>query len=235
MKEKEKELERSFNPLVLYLEDLEKIEKCFKQAGWKIEIETKDLIFESTEELKKQIVEKEQKSYLTRVKVIVKEQTEKDLYEGTYGRLEFSPDSDPLFYFTEDNTKNRGILSQIEDILDNRERKGVLSYSSLIISFIVWMGVILWGTPLIEKFSPLDVYQSLYSVLFMIFIHIFLWGGWSIKIRMTESALIILKRKEQTSFWQRNKEKIFWRIIVPVIAACLGGILGAFFTHLLNK
>ena len=54
MKKRTKELEYNFKPLVLYLDDLEKIEVCFKESDLETEIETEDFIFDSVEEFKKQ-------------------------------------------------------------------------------------------------------------------------------------------------------------------------------------
>jgi len=227
MKEKKKELEYFFKPLVLYLEDLEKIEKCFKQAGWKTEIETEDFVFESIEELKEQLVEKKQENYLTDLSFNAKKQTKKDLYERCYGWVRFYPNKNPHFRFLDDNIENRGLLSKIKELLDERERKGVLSDLFLIKSFAVCMLAIFFVPSLITKISPLNILQSVFSLLFLAVISI-LWGGWSLYIRATESTLVLLKRREQSSFWQRNKEKIFWRIIVPIIMLFLGAIISYF-------
>ncbi len=57
MKKKTKELEYYFNPLVLYLNDLEKIEEFFKEAGCNVKIETENFVLGNIKELKEQLVD----------------------------------------------------------------------------------------------------------------------------------------------------------------------------------
>jgi len=229
MRKKRKELKHSFSPVVLYLEDLEKIEHWFKETSWKLNIETENFVFESIEELKKQIVEKEQKACLTTLHF----EADKP---PNYARLYFNQSLGGSIEFYEDTNESRGILSRIQILLKDRKRGFLLNYKYILPTF--FLGLLFSGIFIfISLFLGTEILLKKIVVVIGWAIPLLFWSwfGWSWKINFSEGTLIFLKRKEQTSFWQRNKEKIFWRIIVPVIAACLGGILGAFFTHLLNK
>jgi len=236
MKKRKKNLEYSFGPLVLYLDDLETIEQHLKEPGWKVEIETENYVFETVKELKKQLVEKEQKSYLTELCFDITDNKEEDFFTNPIGQLRFSPTLHSHLNFEKDNTESSGILFKIQTLLEKKKRKFVLNYKYTPV--FMFLGFVFSGV-LIPLFLDKDFVQQLPAVVIVIYLvfmaFFWFWFIWSMRINEKESALIILKRKEQSSFWQRNKEKIFWRIIVPVIAACLGGTLVAFFTHLLNK
>jgi len=212
MKEKKKELEYFFKPLVLYLEDLEKIEKCFKQAGWKTEIETEDFVFESTEELKKQLAGKEQKPYLTSLHFAADK-------PPNYARLYFNQSLGGSIEFYEDTNESRGILSRIQTLLKDRQRVFLLNYRYILPAFylgFLFSGVLIvlslfLGTETLSKKIVVIIGWTL-PLLF------WSWFGWSWKINFTEGALILLKRKEQSSFWQRNKEEILKSITISVLS-----------------
>jgi len=233
MKKRKKNLEYSFGPLVLYLDDLETIEQHLKEPGWKVEIETENYVFETVKELKKQLVEKEQKSYLTELCFDVTAQKEEDFLANPIGRLWFSPTLHSHLNFEKDNTESSGILFKIQTLLEKKKRKFVLNYKYTPV--FMFLGFVFSGV-LIPLFLDKDFVQQLPAVVIVIYLvfmaFFWFWFIWSMRINEKESVLIILKRKEQSSFWQRNKEEILKGVIISGLSIAIWEFLKWFLIFL---
>lgn len=137
MRKINKPLREELPPVKLYLDDLKSICNVLKQKAKSIDITTEDYRVEDINQLKNIEIKK-----LHRLSI--------NCYDP-YISIDFTP-SGATIYFAEDSTYNRGILSEIEDILSNRK---VFLGRFLASLWGVFLGGMLVGGPVVGIFMML--------------------------------------------------------------------------------
>ena len=204
MRKLKKSITRELPPVKLYLDDLESICDILKQKAKGIDITTEDYKVEDVKQLKS--LETKKIHYLS-IKC-----------SDPYITMEFYPSSASIYY-AEDSTYNRGILSEIEDVLSKRKvflgrflasnwaacLNGALiggSFSAMI------------GMP--KTYTWLFLALELLFILSMIFLCRFAFRSYS--------TIILLERKREVPFWKRNSDQI----LVAIIAAIASSLVTVF-------
>lgn len=185
-----------FKPVVLYLDDLDKILEIIKEVCKKIIIKTSEYEIENLNELKK--LNKESLDYL-----MIRAEEPWLILEIDFSKL--------YLYIDEDDAISRGIFEKVKQILKNRKRK------------FSWLKEKLFQVPLLFIFSfglvvgisRKNIVLILIGVLFLVLLVMHL--SWDIKA----CNIIHLKRKtESKSFWKRKKDEI----IIAIISAIIGSV-----------
>jgi len=210
MKKLKKWIIKELPPVKLYLDDLDSIYEILRQKVKNIDIKTEDYVVEDVKQLKNLGTEK-----LHHLSIECSD-----------------PNIDIQFYpgwvkiqFYEDSTYNRGILSEIEDIINKRR---VLLGSFLTSNWAFFLNGGLFSGSLIGLWEMPQTYMWLFLALLLISILslIFLW-----KFRITSySTIMLLERKEETSFWKRNKDEVF----IAIISAIAGSLVTIFIMWISN-
>jgi len=121
-------------------------------------------------------------------------------------------------YISEDSTITRGILSQIEDILNKCKRK----IASILDSFSAYiiLGLLLsTSLVMISKFT--EGWLSITLVIFIILIFI-LYYGQTYRLSLHQHSTIILsERRERANFFKRNKDQIIVGLIIAIVSVGL--------------
>jgi hypothetical protein len=194
---------RSFRPIVLWRDDLERIIAILVARGEDVEIIAEEYSFETVAELVHHfgtihpltVLEiKGQKPYATL-----------DL-----GRLDAR-----LFVSSREN--GSGVFFELSKVLAAGQRRWPIIYSW---PFILTLG---WGNnvwPLLGKY--ITGWEFRYAVLDWLVIS-FSWMIWAMFIRLRRTSVVHLaRRSEAQSFSQRNKDQL----IVAIISAIVGALLG---------
>lgn len=210
MRKLKKSITKKLPPVKLYLDDLESIYDILKQKAKGVDITTEDYAVEDVKQLKN--LETKKIHYLS-IKC-----------SDPYVTMEFYPGWVKI-YFGEDSTYNRGILSEIEDVLSKRK---VFLGSFLASSWAFFLNGVLIGGSFSAMIGMSKTYTWLFLALELIFIllMIFLW-------RFTfrgYSTIVLLERKEELSFWARNRDQI----LVGIIAALVSSLVTIFVLWMLK-
>jgi len=208
MRKLRKPIIKELPPVKLYLDDLKSIHDLLQEKVKSIDITTEAYEVEDIKQLKD--LEVKEIHYLS-IKC-----------SNPYMSIEFRPSSASV-YFAEDSTYNRGILSEIEDILNKRK--------SFLRSFLTssWAELVLGGfvgfsfvamLVMLKNESLAYFWLFLGLVLLSIFfsVHSFRLGLWNY------CTIALSKRKEENSFWKRNRDQI----LVATIAAIAGSLVTIF-------
>jgi hypothetical protein len=210
MKRIKKPISKELPPVKLYLDDLKHIYEILKERVKSIEITTEDYEVEDINQLKNLEIKK-----LHRLSIEC---------SNPYITIEFHPSSASI-YFAEDSTYNRGILSEIEDIISKRKVFLGRFLTSFWANFLI--GGLIGGSFIGMLVMP-KTYAWLFLALELIFIlsMIFLWRF----AFRSYSTIILLERKEESSFWKRNRDQIF----IVIIGAIAGSLVTIFALWILN-
>ncbi|MDD5038394.1 MAG: hypothetical protein PHN78_03660 [Dehalococcoidales bacterium] len=200
-----KPISKELPPVKLYLDDLKAICDTLAQKAKTIDISVDTGI----EEYKVEDIEQLKKLETKKIhELSIK-------CSDPYITIEFKPGWVKI-YFGEDSTYNRGILSEIEDILQRRKVFGGRFLTSFWASFLVggliggsFIGMLVTSKTYVWLFLALE----LISILLMTFLWKFTFSGYS--------TIVLSESKEEISFWKRNRDQI----LVALIAATVGSLV----------
>ncbi len=204
MRKIKKPLKKSFPPVELYFDDLESICAILKQRVKSTNIIAEDYKMKSIKQLKKLGMKKTHHLLI-------------ECFEP-YLRIKFFANSAEI-YFAEDSAYNRVILSEIANIISKRKvlmGRFLTSFWAFALNGIITIGSF---TGMIFTFSK-DLVSSAWLCLGLLLLSIFsaillckLTFGWY-------STIVIFERKrEEDTFWKRNKDQLLIAIITATIAA----------------
>jgi hypothetical protein len=205
MKKVRKPIRKELPPVKLYLDDLESICAILKQKAKSIDITTEDYEVKDIKQLKN--LETKKLHYLSIE------------CSDPYITIEFD-EMWARIYFAEDSTYNRGLLSQIEDVLNKRKvflgrflaGSWAPALCGMLTSGSFFATIIMFARQLMS-YAWLCLALTLLFTLFTIFV--FRLG------LKSYSTIILLERKEKVSFWKRNSDQI----LVAIIAAIIGSLI----------
>jgi len=205
MRKVKKPIRKELPPVKLYLDDLESICAILKQGAKSIDITTEDYEVKDIKQLKNLEIKK---IHLLEIEC-----------REPYIHVEFYP-SWATIYFAEDSTYNRGLLSQIEDVLNKRKvfigrfltSSWAPALSGMLVGASFFAMVIMFARQLMS-YAWLCLALTLLFTLFTIFV-------FRIGLKCY-STIVLLERKERVSFWERNSDQI----LVAIIAALIGSLI----------
>lgn len=202
MKKQKVALNKDYNYLIVFLDDLKEIEELFKKHGsGDIYITTNGYEYESIEELT---------THLSQQKI---------------KNIELSV-HDPLVYLDINRSSNRlyssancdssiAVFHNINDILSKCQPKMSWLYNDKLLIFISILGVLL--SPFVAKIP--ENYISIVSVWFLLYCYYIFRV-----IFFRPSKILLINRHTQKNFFQRNKDKLILSLIT-VILTILGTLL----------
>lgn len=198
---------KQYLPLVIFLDDLQAIERFLKDSCSSVRFEAAGYRFDSWDEF----VSQTKMTNLRTVDVVAHDPFVHIDLERMWANLRVGTSAD----------QGAAIFYKLDHLLSQRLRtlKWLYSYQ-----FIFAMNAIVW---LWNRFIPksqigLGLSASLAS---------FAWVLWVLFIRIYRHSIIILKRRgEQGSFFERNKDNL----VVAVIAAAVGALIGVAATVFVN-
>ncbi|MGA2504299.1 MAG: hypothetical protein ABSG01_09440 [Anaerolineales bacterium] len=203
-----KDVSASFEPSVLYLDDIEHIIEIFKEASDKVNISTADYAIEDLNQLSKLKYES-----LNELNISI---------DNPHLSLHLKPDY--LMLFTSKNDLlSIGLFEKIKAFLLKKRRPFIW----LINNFVLWSIFSFIG--LYSFTGSLQNHYWIGATLSSILIIILgFWIWYYFRVQFKIHSVIILKNRIQApSFWKRNSDKI-WLIIMSALA---GGII----TFLIEK
>ena len=212
MKKIKKPITKELPLFKLYLDDLESIYDILKQNAKDIVIRVDTGSEEYQSEDIKQLKELETK----RIHDLSIE------CRDPYIRIGFYP-SFAEINFGEDSTYNRGILSEIEDIISKRKvslgRFLASNWTAGLSGALI--GISIFGIPIILRKEQEMSYVWLCLALLLIGILLAI-SSYRFALK-SHSTIVLIERKEEISFWRRNKDQI----VVAIIAAIIGSLITA--------
>lgn len=210
MRELKKTIFVYFPPVRLYLDDVEELFNILKKHAKSVNIETEKYELDDVAHLK---------------------EIKSDKIHGLWLRasdphicIHFENDNARV-YISEDTTLNRGILSEIEDVINRCRRRIVHIFHKSHPSF--WL-------PAVAVASIVQAYEYtngwLFSTLVALIITPIVLGfifDWRITFHQY-STIVLAERHEQDSFFKRNRDGIIVGFIVAIIAAAVTWLLVKF-------
>ena len=136
--------------------------------------------------------------------------------EEPYISIDLQPSHGRL-YISEDSTINRGILSQIEDILNKCERKIIRIFNSLPFAILVGLlfGAVIGVILKFEGWLAVVLFISLVIIGISLILK-------SYRLSLHQHSTIILsERLERANFLKRNKDQIIVGLIIAIISVAL--------------
>jgi len=208
MKKLKKPLTKDLPPIKLYLDDLEAIFYVLEQKVKGIDITTEDYKLEDIKQLKSLEI---RKIHYLSIRC-----------NDPYMSIEFRGNSASI-YFAEDSTYNRGILSEIEDILNKRKAFLGRFFASNWATFVLggfsgFSFVVMLAMLRNESLAYFWLFVGLVLLSIFFSVHSFRLGLWNY------CTIALSKRKEENSFWKRNRDPI----LVAIIAAIAGSLVTIF-------
>lgn len=195
MKKIEKSIIKNYLPVKVFLDDLEAIESALKEFAENIVIETDGYSFSSTDEL------------ITKYKNQSIRTLEISIYNPCYIHIEFSPLWVKL-YSGSDSTSATGLFYKLDSILSSATRKPEFFYSYTF--FILFTVIINASSFFLPK--ELKVVAIICNSIYIIWVCYFSY------IRLMNSAKIIMtKRHDLKSFFQRNKDALIVNSFVGIV------------------
>lgn len=216
MKIKKQAHSERLTPVVLYLDDLERILEVLKGASEAVEISTLEYELGSLDE-----ITNIQKETLSSLSIAIR---------NPYLSLEFKPYEISLF-ISEDTPISRGLFEKIKQLLHNRRRK----LSWLITNDWVWvLAPYLIALPLgwfvVQGILSNNMHDVLLGCALAVPGTVLYWWTW--QVSSNKYSIIHLRRRtELPSFWKRNKDEI----LIAAISAIVGSIVGSLITLAVTK
>jgi hypothetical protein len=203
MKELKRPIHKGLPLIRMYLEDVQAIYNILRNNCSSVIIKT----------------EKYEISDVTKLKDIGENQIHTLRFEcqDPYVSINFLPFEGRL-YISEDSTITRGILSQIEDILNKCKRKIMRLLCSSLMPTI--MGVLV-GAAFYPILRFTEGGLSVTLLVFLVLIYILLLVIFYRISLHQYSTIILSERRERTSFLKRNKDQIIVGLIVAIVSVCL--------------
>ncbi|MBE9501872.1 MAG: hypothetical protein IMY87_05550 [Chloroflexi bacterium] len=202
MEKLKKPIRKELPYLKIYLDDLRSIYEVLKQHAKSIVIETEEYSVPSVDALKE--VEVEEIHHL-----IIRS-------DNPYIHIDLLPQSASL-YVSEDSTYNRGILSEVEEILNRCKRRWT---SILTSTYFMWpLGLVLGMSIANAIMDESALWSGVGLGLLAFYI---LWAVWAYRFTLNKHSTIMLReRRTEVGFWQRNRDQI----VVAIIAALITFLL----------
>lgn len=202
-----------FKPVVLYLDDLEKIVEILKELSDRIRIFTDEYELDSLDELQKIGQE-------TLNTLIIEVGGSKVSFPDI--SLNFKPDG-ISFRVDEDTASTTGVLEKTKEFLNGHKRKlyflAMLFYWFCFIPIGLSIGFLLG--------SPFTFIRAL--IVFAIVLFSLICLRWSYEAVNKKWSVIHLKRRvDSPSFWKRNKDKITIAIITIIFTTILNWLVFQF-------
>lgn len=209
MKRIRRPISKELQLVKLYLDDLQQIYEVLKEKGKNIKIIAEDYEIEDVNELSKLGIKK-----LHNLSIKCSDPYITIELDTMWARI----------YFSEDTTYNRGILSEIEDVI--RKRSNILSRS-----LASWWGyactLVLFScfsvSTIVNMKNDITMIFGWISLALLLLSIIALITSFRYKL-MRYSTIMLYAKKEESSFWRRNKDQI----LVAIIAAIAGSVITAF-------
>lgn len=207
MRELKKSISVDFPPVRLYLDDVEQLFNILKKRAKSVNIETEKYELDDVAHLKEIKSDKIHKLTLSS--------------SNPYISIDFESDSARV-YISEDTTLNRGILSEIEDVIKRCRRR---------IAHIFHKSHPEFYLSAVAALSVLQVHEYMKGWLFgaftaLIITPIVLGIIFYCKIDFYQYSTIILsERHGQDTFFKRNRDGIVVGIIVAIITAVVTWLL----------
>lgn len=209
MKKVNKPISKQMPPVRLYLDDIESIYQAFKKTNKEIEIRTENYQVDDIKQLKEIGINK-----IYDLTMYARFSGDRVLFKPSYTEV----------YFLYDTLENRGICSEIIEILENRKVKLGRFLSSI---WAFYLNLLLAA---ILCFSALNFYTEESYVYFGVFLGFLTLSIISIILlyrldNKRHSCILLVEKKEETSFWKRNKDTI-WIVVITAIISFIFTSLG---------
>jgi len=199
-----------FKPVVLYLDDLEKILEILKELSDKIRISTDEYELDSLDELHKIGQE-------TLNTLIIEVGGSKGSFPDI--SLNFRP-SDISFHVYQDTLPIRGVLEKTKEFLNGRKRK---LYFLATLFFWFSFGAIGYSICFLLD-GPFTFNRALIGFAIIFLGLICIW--WNHQVTNKKWSVIHLKRRvDLPSFWKRNKDRIIIAIITIIFTTICNWIV----------
>lgn len=215
MRQLNKPIRKYFTPVKLYLNDLENIYNILKEYTNNVDIYTDNYRVEDIQKLKNLEVKKEHYLFIR--------------CRDPNIELVFRPNQADI-YFSEDTITNRGILSKIEEVLD----KSKVHFGRFLISnwmYLIFL-LIFFGLMPINNLGLSYFNWIIIAYLVIVIFLVALLYNFATK---SYSTIVYINKKDESSFWKRNKDKIWVAIISGTISAIIGAAIGSWITYLITK
>jgi len=216
MKKIDKSISKEYLPVNLYLDDLENIHGILREVSDSVSIETDEYKFDTIEEVASNR----------------KGDRIKELHLKTTTNPHVTLGFTPLWariYVSSSEANGAGIFYKLNQVIEKRTRTLKWLYS-FYVPFIVG-GIML----LSSRFLPSLTYSSspfYVSLAVSVTALLFMWVIWITYVRLRKhSTIALIHRSTEKSFLQRNKDNL----ILVIISALLGAILGVAGTLIVNK
>ena len=203
MKELKRPIYKELPPTRMYLDNVQAIYNILKNNCSSVTIETDKYEISDVAQLKDAGVSE---IHTMRIKG-----------DNPYISIDLLPDRSSI-YISEDSTINRGILSQIEDILETCERKAahiIGNFYFPLLLGLLFVGLIGVITKFTEGWLTISIISSAVILYILAFVNSF---------RLSEhqhSTIVLSERREGTNFLKRNKDQIIVGIIVATVSVTL--------------
>ncbi len=189
-------------PVLLYRDDLEEIERIFKEVSDDIGIRTDEFRLDAVEE-----VEGIGHSVISSLKFDI---------SNPYVSLEFAP-SWLRLYISRDDNESRGVFEKIKQVLSKCKRKlGWITHSHR----PIFLGMCVLGLNMIEAFWFMERFFFIGAIAALVFYVILI--PLTEHTRLKQHCIIYTNKKETSpSFWERNKDQLAMSVISAVLGALI--------------
>src|ERR1700674_1223135 len=217
MKKIDQPLSRNYPPIVVKVDDLEDLERVLSANGNKVKITCDDYLFESVAELAEHL----KGTRIRKVEIRLSE---------PFVVIELNRLSAHL-YVDSSNIPSSGLFFQLDQILSRCRRRASWAYSAksfLAANVVLWVvNVAIWFLPRSVRFTTYDFVAL--SLVFGLIVVGTTWIGF-IRTRRC-STVYIVRRREERSFFQRNRDQL----AVALFSALIGALLGGTATYVVNN
>lgn len=208
MKKTDNSIYKTYSPLKLYMEDLEKIEEVLKEAANDVSIKTDDYEYESIKELCDHFITKSNR--IKRLKFETK---------SPYGSVEFK-ESDARIYFSSSD-KDAGLFFKLDQIISCKTRKPKWLYSIFFsLLFPLFFGFVV-------SFFVARTINSIFLYSFLITYGItscLTW--WAMFTDLRRHSIISLNHKKSWFAESIDKQPMTFLQIILTILMTLVGLFG---------
>lgn len=196
-------------PVILYIDDLDKILEYFKEVSDTIIIQTNEYELTDIEEIKN-----------------INNDKLKYLYISTSNQgISLNIDNNVSIYISEDTPILRGALEKIKQYLSKRQRKLMFILDNVVVYNLF---VILTIYVVSTNFKKGNIYLGVFGICCLIIEIIWVW----VNLKSDYHSIIYLKKKnDYPNFFKRNKDKL----IIVIITAILTLVTTLILQPILNK
>lgn len=203
--------DKGYLPIVIWLDDLERVFSILQSNGGKVEIHADNYVFESIDELTRYLGLRRPKELRLRG-------------SEPYATVELTSRNANIYVSGDDSAAK--IFLELDKFLTSRRRQPAFLDSW----WSIWiLNATNLGLGFLPRLTDLDLVASVTSFLGIV---ILLWVFWALFVRGLRHCLINLERwSPRVSFFERNKDKI----VLAVISAAVGAALTFAVSKLTDK